>query len=155
MGYTPNLVTGVWVGNPNDTAMQGTTGITGAAPIWHAYMSTMLQNMSVENFIQPPGIITATVSVYSPPGGLPGLATGGNGVTDIFAAGTVPRTFDLPSQDDFSAQPAQPAQPGATPAASTTPGKATTSNPSGCSGSYTYTTTIVQGKTVYHYVCTG
>ncbi|MGH2387178.1 MAG: transglycosylase domain-containing protein [Chloroflexota bacterium] len=152
MGYTPNLVTGVWVGNPNDTAMQGTTGITGAAPIWHAYMSTMLQNMPVENFIQPPGIITATVSVYSPPGGLPGLATGGNGVTDIFAAGSVPRTFDQPSQDDYSAQPAQP---GATPAASTTPGKATTTNPSGCSGSYTYTTTIVKGKTVYHYVCTG
>ncbi len=152
MGYTPNLVTGVWVGNPNDTAMQGTTGITGAAPIWHAYMSTMLQNMPVENFIQPPGIITATVSVYSPPGGLPGLATGGNGVTDIFAAGSVPRTFDQPSQDDFSAQPAEP---GATPAASTTPGKTTAGNPSGCSGSYTYTTTIVQGKTVYHYVCTG
>ncbi|MGH2345961.1 MAG: hypothetical protein ACRDG4_12085, partial [Chloroflexota bacterium] len=119
---------------------------------WHAYMSTMLQNMPVENFIQPPGIITATVSVYSPPGGLPGLATGGNGVTDIFAAGSVPRTFDQPSQDDYSAQPAQP---GATPAASTTPGKATTTNPSGCSGSYTYTTTIVKGKTVYHYVCTG
>ncbi len=164
MGYTPNLVTGVWVGNPNDTAMQGTTGITGAAPIWHAYMSTMLQNAPIKNFIQPPGIITATVSVYSPAGGLPGLASSGSGVTDIFAAGEVPRTFDQPSQDDFSAAPtAVPATPGpsTTPGAATTPGAGTTpgatpaKNASGCPGGYTYTTTVVNGKTVYHYTCTG
>ncbi len=149
MGYTPNLVTGVWVGNPNDTPMYGTTGISGAAPIWHAYMSTMLQNAPTETFIQPPGIITAPVAVNSPAGGLPGLATSGYGITDIFAAGTVPHTFDVPSQDEFSSGSST------TPSSSATPGKGTSKNPSGCPGAYTFTTTVIQGKTVYHYTCTG
>jgi membrane peptidoglycan carboxypeptidase len=38
-GYTPQIVTGVWVGNANDAAMAyGVNGITGAAPIWHNFM---------------------------------------------------------------------------------------------------------------------
>ncbi|HVA93259.1 MAG TPA: hypothetical protein VNL71_25850 [Chloroflexota bacterium] len=129
--------------------MINSTGIVGAAPIWHAYMSTMLQNMPVENFIQPPGIVTATVSVYSPPGGLPGLASTGYGITDMFAAGSVPRAFDVPSQDDYSTRAAN------TPAGSATPGTGTKKNTSGCPGAYTYTTSVVAGKTVYHYTCTG
>ncbi|GHO66304.1 hypothetical protein KSC_051960 [Ktedonobacter sp. SOSP1-52] len=39
MGYTPNVVVGVWAGNADDTSMRdGVVGITGAAPIWHAVM---------------------------------------------------------------------------------------------------------------------
>ena len=39
VGWTPHLVTATWVGNADDSAMQGSTGITGAAPIWHDIMS--------------------------------------------------------------------------------------------------------------------
>lgn len=39
IGWTPDLVTATWVGNADDSAMHGTTGITGAAPIWHDIMS--------------------------------------------------------------------------------------------------------------------
>jgi membrane peptidoglycan carboxypeptidase len=36
LGYTPNVVVGVWAGNKNGEAMTNNpTGITGAAPIWH------------------------------------------------------------------------------------------------------------------------
>jgi len=36
LGYTPNVVVGVWSGNANDVPMdQNIVGITGAAPIWH------------------------------------------------------------------------------------------------------------------------
>jgi membrane peptidoglycan carboxypeptidase len=36
LGYTPNVVVGVWSGNANDEPMdQHVVGITGAAPIWH------------------------------------------------------------------------------------------------------------------------
>jgi membrane peptidoglycan carboxypeptidase len=42
VGWTPAIATATWVGNANDSAMQGTTGITGAAPIWHAVMAHVL-----------------------------------------------------------------------------------------------------------------
>lgn len=38
VGYTPQLVTGVWVGNNNNHSMNDVTGSTGAAPIWQAIM---------------------------------------------------------------------------------------------------------------------
>ncbi|HEY4034665.1 MAG TPA: transglycosylase domain-containing protein [Ktedonobacteraceae bacterium] len=36
IGYTPNVVVGVWAGNANNSPMRNVTGITGAAPIWHS-----------------------------------------------------------------------------------------------------------------------
>ena len=42
VGYTPDLVVGVWVGNADNTPMRGTTGLTGAAPIWHDFMEYAL-----------------------------------------------------------------------------------------------------------------
>lgn len=38
MGYTPNVVVGVWSGNANNTPMDNIVGISGAAPIWHSVM---------------------------------------------------------------------------------------------------------------------
>jgi penicillin-binding protein 1C len=38
VGYTPDLAVGVWVGNADNTPMQNTTGLTGAAPIWAEVM---------------------------------------------------------------------------------------------------------------------
>ncbi|MBN1680509.1 MAG: transglycosylase domain-containing protein [Anaerolineae bacterium] len=38
VGYTPQIVTGVWVGNNDNRTMSDITGSTGAAPIWHAVM---------------------------------------------------------------------------------------------------------------------
>ena len=55
VGYTPQIVTGVWVGNANNNPMVGTTGITGAAPIWHQYMTYAFSHFSlpVVDFKQP------------------------------------------------------------------------------------------------------
>jgi 1A family penicillin-binding protein len=61
VGYTPQLVTAVWVGNDNNTAMNNVDGITGAAPIWHNYMEQALAGTPVENFTVPAGIVTAQV----------------------------------------------------------------------------------------------
>ncbi len=58
VGYTPDLVTGVWVGNANNTPMAvGVTGVTGAAPIWHDYMLAALQtlNLPPKDFPEPSG----------------------------------------------------------------------------------------------------
>lgn len=38
LGYTPDLVTGVWVGNADYTPMVDTSGLSGAAPIWSQFM---------------------------------------------------------------------------------------------------------------------
>jgi 1A family penicillin-binding protein len=59
MGYTPNLVTGVWVGNADYTPMVNTTGLTGAAPIWSAFMQyavPIVSNYNPTPFTIPPGI---------------------------------------------------------------------------------------------------
>jgi penicillin-binding protein 1C len=42
LGYTPYLVTGVWAGNSDGHPMQHTSGLTGAAPIWHDFMEGVL-----------------------------------------------------------------------------------------------------------------
>lgn len=54
VGYTPSLVTGVWVGNNDFSEMKrGADGSIVAAPIWHNFMSRILQNTPVENFNKP------------------------------------------------------------------------------------------------------
>jgi hypothetical protein len=42
VGYTPYLVTGVWAGNSDGHPMKRTSGLTGAAPIWHDFMEGVL-----------------------------------------------------------------------------------------------------------------
>jgi len=42
IGYTPELVAGVWVGNNDNTPMKKAPGATVAAPIWRAFMDRAL-----------------------------------------------------------------------------------------------------------------
>ena len=44
VGYTPDLVTGVWVGNDDNTPMKKVTGGTLPAPIWRGFMRDALAN---------------------------------------------------------------------------------------------------------------
>jgi len=54
VGYTPSIVTGVWVGNNDNTSMKrGADGSVVAAPIWHDYMEKVLKNTPKESFIAP------------------------------------------------------------------------------------------------------
>jgi 1A family penicillin-binding protein len=50
LGYTPNLVCGVWVGNNDNHPMDQIAGALGAAPIWHDFMEEALEHMPVEKF---------------------------------------------------------------------------------------------------------
>ncbi|WP_051279876.1 transglycosylase domain-containing protein [Hellea balneolensis] len=45
VGYAPDIVTGVWVGNDDYTSMKGITGGTIPAMIWHDYMDSALETM--------------------------------------------------------------------------------------------------------------
>lgn len=54
VGYTPNLVTVVWVGNSDGTKMkQGADGSVIAAPIWNAYMKAAVKSLPIERFVDP------------------------------------------------------------------------------------------------------
>jgi membrane peptidoglycan carboxypeptidase len=44
VGYTKNVAVGVWVGNSRGEPMVGTSGLTGAAPIWNAVITGVYNN---------------------------------------------------------------------------------------------------------------
>jgi len=64
MGYTPDLVTGVWVGNADYTPMINSSGLSGAAPIWSQFMEyavPYLTNGAPTPFTRPSGIVDKIV----------------------------------------------------------------------------------------------
>ncbi|MBI4092492.1 MAG: PBP1A family penicillin-binding protein [Candidatus Kerfeldbacteria bacterium] len=59
MGYTPSLMTGVWVGNTKNKPMRlGADGSVVAAPIWNAFMRKALAGTKTEGFKKPKPITT-------------------------------------------------------------------------------------------------
>ncbi len=56
VGYSSDFVLGVWVGNNNNTPMDGINGIQGAAPIWHDAMILAMQGHQAKGFENPGGL---------------------------------------------------------------------------------------------------
>jgi penicillin-binding protein 1C len=56
IGFTPEWTVGVWVGNPDNSAMRGITGVTGAAPIFHEIMMKLHDRYGTSWYQVPPGI---------------------------------------------------------------------------------------------------
>ncbi|MCX6044430.1 MAG: transglycosylase domain-containing protein [Chloroflexi bacterium] len=54
IGYTRYLVTGVWAGNSDGHPMQHTSGVTGAAPIWHNFMEAVLRDPALLALLNAP-----------------------------------------------------------------------------------------------------
>ena len=65
IGYTPDLVAGVWVGNADNSPMLDVGGVRGAAPIWHTFMAQAHQGRPVHNFVRPDTIIEMAVCADS------------------------------------------------------------------------------------------
>jgi len=65
VGYTPNLVTGVWVGNADNSPMVEVSGISGAGPIWHEFMRRALLGQPELEFAVPEGLVRAEVCALS------------------------------------------------------------------------------------------
>ncbi len=68
IGYTPNLVTGVWVGNANSAAMYDRAGgLNTASPIWRDFMASAHRTFDNPKtvFDKPEGIITPQISTLS------------------------------------------------------------------------------------------
>ena len=61
LGYTPQLVTGVWAGNADNSAMTGGTSSRTAGRIWHDFMLAAHEGLPVLQFAAPDGLTTAEV----------------------------------------------------------------------------------------------
>lgn len=92
VGYTPNLVTGVWVGNNDNSPMNGIQGSTGATPIWHYFMERVLENRDRGEFVKPEEKFIS-MEIDSLSGMLPGDGTE-NKRWEIFIKGTEPTEKD-------------------------------------------------------------
>jgi 1A family penicillin-binding protein len=65
VGYTPDLVTGVWVGNTDNTPMKDVQGVAGAGQIWHDFMAGALAGTPVSQFKPPQGVQQVEVCALS------------------------------------------------------------------------------------------
>jgi membrane peptidoglycan carboxypeptidase len=65
MGFTPDIVTGVWVGNADNTPMDGIGGSNGSGPIWHNFMERAHEGLPINDFVRPPAIIELEVCADS------------------------------------------------------------------------------------------
>ncbi|MCL5407066.1 MAG: penicillin-binding protein [Patescibacteria group bacterium] len=87
VGYTPQIVAGVWVGNNDNSPMTaGAAGAMAAAPIWHDFMAKALADKPAEDFAAPQGVQEFTVDKYTNK-----LPSGGETITDIFASWQIPK----------------------------------------------------------------
>jgi 1A family penicillin-binding protein len=103
VGYTPELVVGVWTGNADNEPMHNVSGVVGAAPIWHDVMETLLRGQPAREFTEPPGM--ARVEVCADSGLLPQTGSREQGtdrqpapcprtITELFIEGTEPTRLD-------------------------------------------------------------
>lgn len=59
LGFTPSLVTGVWVGNTDNSPMLQVAGSLGAGYIWKDFMDATLRGQPDEPFPIPAGLVWA------------------------------------------------------------------------------------------------
>lgn len=64
-GFTPHLVTTVWVGYDQQTKTLSEHGAQAALPIWIDFMRDALQGKPQEAFKQPDGIVTVRIDPYT------------------------------------------------------------------------------------------
>jgi 1A family penicillin-binding protein len=87
VGYTPQLVVGVWVGNADNQPMREVSGIDGAAPIWHDFVEIALRGQPAQQFQRPGGLVEVEVCALS---GLRPSHDCPHRVTELFLKGTEP-----------------------------------------------------------------
>lgn len=86
IGYTPDMVMGVWVGNNDNTAMKNGSVVM-AGPIWRNAMTKMLAGTKNAEFTRPSSIVDRAVCKSN--GGLASQATSAT-YNEVFMAGALP-----------------------------------------------------------------
>ena len=91
IGFTPQLVTGVWVGNSDGTPTWNLSGMRGATPIWNAFMEAALEDTGVVDFTRPRGMVEVEVCTQT---GLLPTPYCGQTHNEIFLNENTPRLVD-------------------------------------------------------------
>ena len=99
VGFTPTLVTGVWMGNNDGEEMEGISSAIGPGLLWRDYMKEIFADFPATDWKQPANIVK--VNVVTAPGAFGGYGSGllPSGLTpfstsEIFVKGTEPRKVD-------------------------------------------------------------
>ncbi len=87
LGYTPEIVTGVWIGFDQARPLgRKESGAKSALPIWAEVMQTALRGRPIQMYAPPPGVITVKIDPktgkVAPPGG--------PSIEEVFLSGTEP-----------------------------------------------------------------
>lgn len=107
IGYTPNLLAAVWVGNDHYAPIGG-TGATLAGPIWHSFMASATAGLPAADWTMPDNVVRLQVSAVD--GLLPNPFSPVR--TEVFLRGTEP----------VAVSPLGPAAPGGAGAGPAVPG---------------------------------
>jgi 1A family penicillin-binding protein len=95
IGYTPDFVTVVWVGNNDNSPMSYVaSGVTGASPIWNKIMTFLLKDLPDKAFPSPEELIRVEICPLT--ASLPCEGCGGK--WEYFLPGTEPKTHCDPEK---------------------------------------------------------
>jgi 1A family penicillin-binding protein len=61
IGYKPDRVVGVWVGNADGRPMEAISGVSGAGPVWHDVMLAAHRGLPPRPFVRPQGIVEMAI----------------------------------------------------------------------------------------------
>lgn len=96
IGYTPDIVAGVWVGMDRDEPLgKNETGARAASPVWVSFMERVLKKMPVKDFQAPAGIVFVKVDKKT---GLLATPETSDVTLECFIDGTEPTEFSEPGK---------------------------------------------------------
>ncbi|MDJ0720081.1 MAG: penicillin-binding protein 1A [Desulfobacterales bacterium] len=94
VGYTPDYITGVWVGMDEEASMgRGETGSRAASPIWLAFMQKAIAAKPVKAFEVPDGIVFSRIDAET---GLLPIPESTDTIFECFKEGTEPTEYTKP-----------------------------------------------------------
>ena len=86
IGYTPELITGVWVGFDEERSLgENETGARAASPIWVTFMSKILKDKPIKDFPVPEGVEFMKIDPQTGQ-----VSLGKEGLLECFREGTGP-----------------------------------------------------------------
>jgi len=109
IGFTPDLVAGVWVGKDDASPLgEKKTGSAVAIPLWTEFMKRALEDKPVKDFSSPPGIVFKKIDVET---GLLATPECKNALWFAFLEGTSPHKYSSFEQRATSNQQRITVQP--------------------------------------------
>ena len=91
VGFTPDLIAGVWIGKDDGTPLgEKLTGSAAAIPVWAEFMKKALKDAPVKDFPSPPGVVFREIDIDT---GLPPAPEHKNTLWFAFLKGTTPQAY--------------------------------------------------------------